>query len=296
MAAAKIWYTLDVVCETAAVEAVEYGLMEAGASGVEEQLPASGVSEGELSALSGYFDVVPDAESVRAAIGEALRIHSLPAFDEVVREVRRREVAARDWLAEWKAGWQPVEVGERLLIAPPWREDAARRAEAAGRAAVIIEPGMAFGTGTHETTRLCLTMIERHFDGDSFLDVGTGTGILAIAAAKLRPAARVEACDTDAEAVEIARVNARLNGVAERIAFRVGSVDAATASASCVCANLTTDVIVPLLPDLLNATCERLILSGILATQAATIAEHLRRAGVVNYSLASDGEWVAVVV
>ncbi len=99
---------------------------------------------------------------------------------------------------------------------------------------------MAFGTGTHETTRLCLTAIEKHFTGGSFLDIGTGTGILAIAAAKLLPRARIEACDTDAEAIEIARENARRNDVAQNISFIVGTVnETLQASADCVCANLT---------------------------------------------------------
>src|SRR4029079_18467199 len=100
-----------------------------------------------------------------------------------------REVPDRDWLAEWKRGWQPVEVG-RFIIAPPWSEISVNRI------VIRIEPGMAFGTGTHETTRLCLKAIEKYFRGGSFLDVGTGTGILAMAAAKLFPEARIEAVDT----------------------------------------------------------------------------------------------------
>ena len=90
---------------------------------------------------------------------------------------------------------------------------------------IRIEPGMAFGTGTHETTRLCLAALEKYFQGGSLLDVGTGTGILAIAAAKLFPEARVTACDTDAKAVEIARENARLNEVSNQVTFTVGTVD-----------------------------------------------------------------------
>ena len=81
-------------------------------------------------------------------------------------------------MAEWKKNSQPVEVGERFIIAPPWTE----LSNAHNRIVIRIEPGMAFGTGTHETTRLCLDAIEKYFAGGSFLDVGTGTGILAIAA------------------------------------------------------------------------------------------------------------------
>ena len=238
--------------------------------------------------VSAYSDAPPERERIRGLLSEALRIYGLPS--SAVRDMQVREVAARDWLAEWKKNWQPVEVG-RFIIAPPWSDIT----ETPERIIIRIEPGMAFGTGTHETTRLCLAAIEKHFTGATFLDVGTGTGILAIAAARLFPKAHIEACDTDAEAVEIARENAALNGVGERIDFRVGTLEEATASADCVCANLTADVIVPLLPALVGATCGRLILSGILATQTEFVRAHLARLGVDECEVESDGEWVALI-
>jgi ribosomal protein L11 methyltransferase len=266
---------------------VEYALMEAGAGGTE--LAGEG---GEFVRVAAYFDAPPEVERVREELRQALVIYGLDSSD--VREMKHREVEGRDWLAEWKKGWRPVEAGERFLIAPPWSE--LDEGAAAGRIVIRVEPGMAFGTGTHETTRLCLTAMERHFAGGSFLDVGTGTGILAIAAAKLSPGARVEACDTDPLAVEIARENARLNGVGERIEFRAGSVGETTQSASLVCANLTADVIVPLLPSLLGATCERLVLSGILETQTEFVTSRLRELNVNKVEVTRDGEWVAMVV
>ncbi|MGB7925065.1 MAG: 50S ribosomal protein L11 methyltransferase [Pyrinomonadaceae bacterium] len=284
---ARSWYALEVTLEQAASEAVEYALMEAGALGTESLDESVG-----LVRVAAYFDVLPERERVRAELFEALRLYDLPSSS--VRDMQVREVAHRDWLGEWKKGWQPVAVGQRFIIAPPWSE-----VEGAEERIVIrIEPGMAFGTGTHETTRLCLAAIERHFDGGSFLDVGTGTGILAIAAALLCPQARVEACDTDADAVEIARENARLNGVAERVSFSVGTVDdASTASASMVCANLTADVIVPLLPALVGVTCGSLILSGILNTQTEWVRGRLHELGITQVrEVATDGEWVAIIV
>ncbi|HEX8070076.1 MAG TPA: 50S ribosomal protein L11 methyltransferase [Pyrinomonadaceae bacterium] len=279
-----MWFALDVTAAAAAREAVEYALMEAGALGTETREEAAG----EVC-VSGYFERGPAREAVRAALAEALRIYALPT--SAVRDVRPREVAARDWLAEWKRNWQPVVTG-RFVVAPPWSDVA----ETGDRLVLRIEPGMAFGTGTHETTRLCLAAVERHFRGASFLDVGTGTGILAIAAAKFAPGARGAACDTDAAAVEIARENARLNGVADRIEFYVGSADETTRSADCVCANLTADVIVPLLPALTGATCGRLILSGILATQADRVRAALAALGHNDCETTADGEWVALIV
>ncbi|MDQ3917920.1 MAG: 50S ribosomal protein L11 methyltransferase [Acidobacteriota bacterium] len=293
------WFAFDVTLHERAREAVEYALMEAGALGTEsggggaQAGAAQGVGtpadDYPAASVTGYFDSPPEVERVRAALAEALRVYGLASSD--VREMRAREVEERDWLAEWKKGWRPTEVG-RFVVAPPWSEVV----EAAGRIRIVVEPGMAFGTGTHETTRLCLAAIERHFRGGSFLDVGTGTGVLAIAAAKLDPSARVEACDTDALAVTVAEENARLNGVGERIRLRVGSVDEATASADFVCANLTADVILALLPALVAAACGRLVLSGILATQSDAVLARLRELGVGSCEVAHEGEWVALVI
>jgi ribosomal protein L11 methyltransferase len=280
------WYALDVFIESQASEAVEYALMEVGALGTE-----TNSREDDLVTVSAYFDESPERERARAQLAEALRIYELPTSS--VRAMNIREVADQDWLDEWKKSWQPVSVGERFIIAPPWADIA----DPGDRFVIRIEPGMAFGTGTHETTRLCLLAIERYFAGGSFLDVGTGTGILAIAAAKLFSNARVEAIDTDAEAVEIARENARLNGVAENIEFRAGSIDETIASADLVCANLTADVITAIVPQLLGATCGRLILSGILDTQLETVRARLRQCGVSEApEIMSDGEWIALIV
>lgn len=280
----RLWYALDLVTATDAREAVEYALMEAGALGTETQEADPG-----LLRVTAYFDNVPERERVRVELQEALRIYSLPS--SAVREMNVREVADHDWLSEWKKSWQPVEVGERFIIAPPWSD-----VRDALRVVIRIEPGMAFGTGTHETTRLCLAAIEKHFEGRSFLDVGTGTGILAIAAAKLFPEARVEACDTDAEAIGIAEENARLNGVPD-IFFRVGSVDdGRIVSADCVCANLTAGLITEILPTLIGATCGRLILSGILDSQRDTVLKRLQELGMsVPAEVTSEGEWVCIV-
>ena len=276
------WYALDLTCEAEAREAAEYALTEAGALGTES-------AEEEGARVTAYFDSPPEVERVRAALLDALRVYGLASSD--VRELKFREVEGRDWLAEWKRGWRPAFVG-RFVVAPPWSEVG----DAAGRLVIRVEPGMAFGTGTHETTRLCLAAVEKHFRGGSFLDVGTGTGVLAIAAAMLNPSARVEACDTDPLAVSVAEENARLNGVAGRIAFRVGSVEDSTPSADVVCANLTADVILLLLPALTAATCGRLILSGILDTQAEQVWARLLELGAEDCEVTRDGEWVAITV
>jgi ribosomal protein L11 methyltransferase len=282
---ATLWHAVDVEVEAQAREALEYALMEAGALGTETTDP-----DDTTLKVTGYFDRTPDRERVRAELAEALRIYELPSSS--VLDMNVREVANEDWLGEWKKNWQPVESG-RFIIAPPWSELEFPN----DRIVIRIEPGMAFGTGTHESTRLCLAAIEKYFQGGSFLDVGTGTGILAIAAAKLFPEARTKACDTDAEALEIARENARLNGTGDQIEFQVGSIDDSTASADFVCANLTADVINGLLPSLLGVTCGRLVLSGILDSQVDAVVARLRECGVSSpIETVLDGEWAALVI
>jgi len=258
--------------------------MEAGATGTE----TSKAANGHIS-VRGYFGASPSVEVVRVALFEAIRIFNLAPTSLI--DLKVSELADRDWLAEWKKNWQPTEVG-RFIVAPPWSEVG----NANDRIVIRIEPGMAFGTGTHETTRLCLKAIEKYFRGGSFLDVGTGTGILAIAAAKLFPDAHVEGCDSDTEAIAIALKNAQLNGVADQIDFRVGSVDERTPSADLVCANLTAPAIVDLLPSLLGVTCGRLVLSGILNSQIELVQSRLLELGATNFESAQDGEWVAMVV
>ncbi len=277
------WHSIEATCLREAGEAIEYGLMEAGALGTES------CDAGDGAHIIGYYDAPVEESEVRTALLNALRIYNFPSSSLI--DLKVSEVADRDWLAEWKKDWQPVEVG-RFIVAPPWSDVTA----AHNRIVIRIEPGMAFGTGTHETTRLCLKALEKYYRGGSFLDVGTGTGILAIAAAKMFPEARVEAIDTDAEALEIARENARLNDVGDKIIFRVGTVEEQTSSADFICANLTAPVIVDLLPLLLGATCGRLVLSGILDSQIELVEANLRELGAAILESEQDGEWVALVV
>ncbi|MFN2493109.1 MAG: 50S ribosomal protein L11 methyltransferase [Pyrinomonadaceae bacterium] len=281
----RLWYALDVDIEPKAREAVEYALMEAGSLGTE-----TNEAEEQASKVIAYFNDLPNRAAVHAELADALRLYNLPSSS--VRGLKIREFADEDWMGQWKKSWQPVETG-RFIVAPPWTNIE----DTHDRIVIHIEPGMAFGTGTHETTRLCLAAIEKYFRGSSFLDLGTGTGILAIAAAKLFPDACIEAYDTDPAAIAIARENARLNDVEEQISFRVGSLDQTTASADIVCANLTADVIASLLPALLSVTCGHLILSGILNTQAETVRARLLEFGVTApFETIEEGEWVAMVI
>jgi ribosomal protein L11 methyltransferase len=283
----KQWLALEVRTAAEAVEAVEFALGEMDALGTYYGLPAK--PDSEAVTVSGYFlDRLPDS-LVSEKIGEALNIYG---FDPAsVSGIIWKTVENRDWLAEWKEHWEPT-FTDRFVVAPPWKD-----VDAEGRAVIVIEPGMAFGTGTHETTRLCLREIENHFvPGMSVLDVGTGTGILAIAAAIVSGGkSRIAACDVDDEAVAIAVDNARINDVAG-IEFSTGSIGEETASADLVCANLTAGVIMPILPLLVEKTDRILILSGILVEQEEKVTAELARLGCPAPTIRTDGEWVSITV
>jgi ribosomal protein L11 methyltransferase len=307
----KTWQVIDAIVLSDAREAAEYGLMEAGAIGTETRDDANG-----RVTIAAYFDTPESSKTAHESVLEALQIYG---FDKTaLLEFQTREIPDQDWLAEWKKHWRPVEVG-RFIIAPPWDMSVpgAPATGSLGRTATLdpvatargtdtilirINPGMAFGTGTHETTRLCLKAIEKYYAGGSFLDVGTGTGILAIAAAKLFQKHReggppaITACDTDADAIAIAKENADLNHVGEHINFRVGTIDERTPSADLVCANLTAPVIVELLPSLLGVPCGRLILSGILDTQLELVHTRLLEQAATVNEILQDNEWIALVI
>jgi ribosomal protein L11 methyltransferase len=280
----RVWQLITLNIDREAEEFASSALFDLGATGL-----ITLEETAESIKLGAYFDERSDAEEIaRSVEAEFARAGHAAAL----LGISITSVPEQDWMQKWKEGFEAITIGKRLVVAPSWKLPD----ETDGRAVIQIDPGMAFGTGTHETTRLCLVALEKYFAGGTLLDVGTGTGILAIAAAKLDARARIEACDTDAEAVEIARENATLNGVAAQVNFRAGTIEETGASFDCVCANLTADVILPLLPALIGATCGRLILSGILDTQADAVRARLAELGVSETETASDGEWVAIVV
>jgi ribosomal protein L11 methyltransferase len=286
--------TVDIETVAEAAEAMAETLWESGASGVET------LAEGETTTrLRGYFpgDVAP--AEVAAALDRAARAFGLGT--DGVRTLATAESPNEDWLKKWKESYACFPVGARWLVVPSWRRaEAEANPEWRSRLRLEIDPGMAFGTGTHETTRVCLELLEDAAADEvrSVVDVGTGTGILAMAAARLFPAARIDACDTDAEAIAVARENAVNNGLAERIAFWCGSVGDRAREYDLVFANLTADAIVPLASALADATRAggTLILSGVLDVQAAAVAAAIAAVGGDVREVRSAGEWRGLAV
>jgi ribosomal protein L11 methyltransferase len=281
----KVWHAVEIQIARVAESPVTAQLWSANTTGLE-------ISEdtAEAITLRAYFEAAPDIEKLQANIHRALRLSDVP--EAALRSLQSLTIADQDWLAEWKKGYEPVTIGEKLLITPSWKR---AQVAATTRAIVQIDPGMAFGTGTHETTRGCLELLEKYWHGGALLDVGTGTGILAIAAIKLFPDARVIGFDVDPEAIEVARENAEINGVADELEFEVNKLASFQGqSFDVVLANLTADVIVPLaadFPPVMKPT-GTLIVSGILREQGDDVCAALGAQGVEVVEAKPDGEWV----
>ena len=285
------WFALEITVDEEAVEAVETVFNELDALGTEVQQFHK--REGDPLTVIGYFKELLDDDAFTEALSNELQVYGLSR--DLIRSVERKTIEKTDWLAEWKKDWRPTRVG-RFLIVPEW-EDLPRVNN--DEIVIKIDPNMAFGTGTHETTQLCLKAIdERLQPDDSFLDVGTGTGILAIAAAKLGQGKKrkILAIDNDALAIEIAADNAKRNDVSELIKFRCEELSDATPQFDFVCANLTLDVIRPILPRLLQKTRRVLVLSGILIEQANDLVSDLARLGVSDPIVETADEWISVTV
>ena len=207
-------------------------------------------------------------------------------------------VNAEDWSSSWKVHFKPLRVGKHLLIVPTWEN----AAELPGDLVIRIDPGMAFGTGGHETTRLCLEMLESVMEGGpllnipSLLDLGTGSGILAMAASLLG-AGRVLALDIDPDAVEVARENLVLNEMSDRIECGTSPLETLTERFDIILANILAEELVRLSPYLTERLQSggALILSGILAEKESLVRKGFDSQPLKYIQTACAGEWVAML-
>jgi ribosomal protein L11 methyltransferase len=288
----KTWFALDISVDTNAVEAIEFALNELDSAGTE--IEVRGLNQIiENTTVIGCFEEKPTDKIVDENLAEALRIYG---FDKsAIKQMSWREVENKDWLAEWKKSWKPTETSQ-FVIAPVWSE------VITDKHLMRIEPSMAFGTGTHETTKLCLKAIEDYYEnGETFFDVGTGTGILAIAVAMIqgkskKAKGKISGCDTDEDSVKIAIENAEINNVDKFCKFYIGSISEDSDEFDFVCANVTADVIIPMLPLLLAKAKRKLVLSGILVEQKQSVLNELAKFGITKTKTETDGEWISIFV
>ncbi|HKJ26831.1 MAG TPA: 50S ribosomal protein L11 methyltransferase [Anaerolineales bacterium] len=245
--------------------------------------------------VCGYLPVDDQLEDARQRLTESLwylgRIQPLP-------EPQFATIQETNWMAAWKTNYRPIEIGENLLILPAWVD-----VPDTARVWLKIDPGMAFGTGTHPTTQLSLMLLEKYLRlGDTVLDIGCGSGILSVAARKLG-AVQAAGVDIDPNAVEIARQTAEANHVLENIHFEAGSVEDVRdgllplRQAPVVVANILTHILVRLLDDgmaTLVAPGGVLLLSGILEEKEGEITAALGKHGMKIVDKLMIEDWVGL--
>ena len=245
------------------------------------------VNPGDTVLLRGWFVDVADPDGLCATL--SARLGELGETDPPTW----CRVMDQDWSAAWKARWTTQRMTPRLWVVPSWEP---MPPLAPGEAGIRMDPGMAFGTGTHATTTGCLTLAEGWLQGgERVLDVGTGTGILAFGALLLGAGSAL-GVDTERPAVAAAEENAALNGLADRFAVRRGSVDVADGAFDLVFANLLAPLLVELSKDLAERVAEggTLIVSGLLDRQEAVVADAFARRGLAVVERVADDGWLAL--
>jgi ribosomal protein L11 methyltransferase len=274
-------------------------MMEQGVKYNDEE--DAGTPTGPIT-VRAYLEVNDQIDETRRKLDESLyylgRIQPLPAASY-------KQIADQNWMEAWKQHYRPILIGKRLVILPAWLDS-----PDPDRVAIKIDPGMAFGTGTHPTTQLCLELMEAYFIQSSIasrqlpivIDVGCGSGILSIAAIKLGATSAL-GVDIDADSIVNARANAKTNGVGDELVLAVGSVQEvldgtfAFRRAPLVLANILAPVIIRLfeagLADLVAAD-GTIILSGILQEQAQNVSVAAQARGLRLHERAQMGDWVAL--
>ena len=248
--------------------------------------------DGDRVIVRAFLPADHDAGGLRRSLHLAL---SFAPLSRRPRWLRSRRLREQDWQEGWKRYFRPLHIGQHLVVKPSWRRYTARR----GDVVIELDPGMAFGTGQHPTTAMCLQAIERHLHpGERVLDIGTGSGILAIAAVLLG-AASVLAIDNDPQAVKAAKANAAANSVSPLIQARETTLEKLSpiGEYAIVLANVSGLFVERLHSQLACALAPggRLIVGGFLAETSESLASMLEGDGLRIAGRLEDGEWRVLV-
>lgn len=300
------WLELTVQAHPEAVESVSELLSRYAPGGVAIEEPIELVDEGqEYRVLSGepvkvhaYLPIDGNEEEARQRVAEGLW-HLSSLGPQFVGDLDTRIVNEEDWANAWKDYYHVTHIGRRLVIRPSWRDYTPKDDEVV----LELDPGMAFGTGLHPTTRMCLEQVEQRVQpGMRILDVGTGSGILALAAAKLG-ASEIYCIDNSSVAVESARANAAANSLEDRITVVLGTLDEAEAKRmqgryDMVLANIIARVIGSIAPHLARVLAPGgiLITSGIIQDRRHEAEQPLLDAGLKLVEAVMIDDWVTLVM
>jgi len=285
----KRWWVVELFIPKEFGDAVSNFLIEQGATGIEE-------IDGDLKweMLRTYFPQDGKEKRIFHALHHYLRSLKKIAPETSRSQIKTASIPEQDWGENWKRFFKPVQVTSKFVVRPPWSKIRLKR----GQIAIDITPGMAFGTGTHATTILCIQALEEKLRkrGLSVLDVGTGSGILSIIAAKLG-AKEVWGIDIDGVAVEIARENVEKNHVSNIVKIRKGSIGVLEKKFDAVVANIDLKSLRRMKRPLLNHLNNQgfLILSGIMEEEKERIRQHFMETGFLKLSkVTQEGEWVCL--
>lgn len=245
--------------------------------------------------VKGWFEQDSDVEDTLRQLRDALNVYAGMdmGLDFGTLAIDQEHVKDEDWAEEWKKYYKPFRIGTHLVVKPTWEEYTAQPDDIV----IELDPGMAFGTGTHETTNMCMQLLEKHLkDGMRVMDVGTGSGILAIAAAKLG-ANNILAIDIDPDAVKVAIENVALNGAEQQVRVVVGDLCKSEAMpCELAVANIVADAIC-MLAGPMTRHLEKdglLICSGIIREKEQQVMDAALEAGYKLHDRIEKGEWVAL--
>jgi len=252
------------------------------------------LEEEEDAATTGIIYYVPENRKDHREILESFLSRQVPDRLAAVPEIRQRRVANTEWLDRYRESVKLIRITDDLIVRPPWVSPTSDRYQ------LILEPRMAFGTGSHATTRSCLKIIRERFQpGGRFLDMGCGSGILSVLADQMG-AEFIKAVDYDLAAVANCRENFEINGVNAPHEIVVGSIEKCHRDAPyhCVCANIIRTTILTMLGRLLHLTRSEgiLVLSGLLEKDEKPIAEALHNFGQPAILVHRDEEWLTFTV
>lgn len=298
------WLEASIVCSGELAEAVAEVFSRFSPDGVVmnsvtryDALGHEEIPTGDMQVVA-YFPQDEQSEAIRRQLEEAIWHMSQIA---PLGSIEYKLVLDQNWMEAWKVNYKPLKIGRNLIVLPAWVDPAL----AEGRIPIIISPDMAFGTGTHPSTQLCMLALEKYGVKEiDVIDIGTGSGILSIEAAKLG-ANRILGVDNDPEAIPSAISNSVLNGVADRIIFEVGTHSDVLNrhdglnQAPRVIANILSPILAKMLStglgDLVSPS-GLLFLGGILDHQAQALADLARSLGLTLRETLQQEDWVVLVL